>query len=82
MSNPITHEIQFNGAIITYEMAGMIASLQKDENADLVGLLSDIADLKRFLINLSGSDQDSAMILSHLSVLQSTEDTLYYLQTK
>lgn len=82
MSHETTHEIQFNEAIITYEMAGMIASLQKDENADLIGLMSDIADLKRFLINLSGSDQDPAMILSHLSVLQSTEDTLYYLQTK
>ena len=68
--------IKVGDAVITSEIANTLCQMQRDDNADLDGMISDIDNLKRFLIHLNGSDEEPSVILNHLATIQNLEDTL------
>lgn len=68
--------IRIGEAAVTPEIAETLTRMQKDDNVDLDGMISDISDLKKFLIHLNGSDEEPATILGHLASIQYIEDAL------
>lgn len=68
--------VKVGEAVVTTGIAGKLSQLQKNDNEDIANMMNDIADLKRFLIHLNGSDNEPATILGHLASIQYVEDAL------
>lgn len=68
--------IQVDKAVITARVAQYLGCMQANNNEDILMMLDNIAEMKRFFISLQGRDVDANELLGYLGYVQYIEDNL------